>query len=71
MKKCKQNNSCKIRKGYKISRIYKRGNNKFSPIRNKGIEMKNPAIAQVLVIAAFFRYFEVLKIETRISFLRQ
>ena len=30
--------------------------------------MKNPAMAQVLVIAAFFRYFEVLKIETRISF---
>ena len=34
-----------------------------SPIRNKGIEIKNPAIAQVLVIAAFFRYLEVLKIE--------
>ena len=69
MKKCKQNDSCKFKNFMLLPHSLEYC--KLSPIRNKGMEMKNPAIAQVRVIAAFFRYFEVLKIETRISFLRQ
>ena len=32
-------------------------------MRNNGIDKKNPAMAHVLVIDAFLRYFVVLKLE--------
>ena len=50
-------------KGLKI--VLKIGfHNLYSPVRNNGMDRKNPPIAQILVEAAPFRYLEVLKNET-------
>ena len=40
------------------------------PMRNNGIDKKNPAMAHVLVMDAFFRYLVVLNRRNILTFLR-